>query len=102
MMPAGRYPVGGAQMSIPNRRQDEPEGFGPDSLKGSHRSNPASVFDDGVTGVMETATSRATTVSHRFGDVRYPLTGRDPAQAAGEDADEPDAEGPPRSHERDG
>ena len=73
-------------MAIPNMRRDDSDGPDGDQTRGPSRGNPASAYDDGVSGVIEAASSRATTVSHRFGGARYALTRRDHPM----DADEPD------------
>jgi hypothetical protein len=94
-------------MSIPNRGPDLPD---PDGAEGSRRGNPASAYDERVTGVIESATTRATAVSHRFGDVRHALTRPDPSteDEGGDDKpddesdDEPDDEGTPGSDEESG
>ena len=89
-------------MSIPNRREDVPDPSEPDGTDGSRPANRASAYDERMTGVIETATTRATTVSHRFGGVRYALTRPDePAGGADEpDADEPGTKGTPGPDEQ--
>ncbi|MEV4635717.1 hypothetical protein AB0J80_00015 [Actinoplanes sp. NPDC049548] len=62
-------------MSVPNIG---PEPFDPTEHDGTdipRRGNPALVYrDERLPDGMEAATTRATTVSHRFGGVRYALT----------------------------
>ncbi len=63
-------------MSFPNRGPEvpEPEHEGAEDLR---RGNPASAYDERVTGVIESATTRASAVSRRFGGARYALKRRD-------------------------
>ncbi|MEV6601416.1 hypothetical protein AB0M36_31875 [Actinoplanes sp. NPDC051346] len=62
-------------MSVPNIG---PEPFDPtDGADVSRRGNPAHYCADHLPDGMAAATTRAATVSHRFGGVRYALTRRD-------------------------
>jgi hypothetical protein len=85
-------------MSVPNKGPDLPDPVDHDGTEDARRGNPASAYEEGVTGVIETATTRATTVSRRFGGARYALRRENPAPG---DADEPDVEGAPGSEDQD-
>ena len=64
-------------MSVPNIGPEPFDGNDPDGNDTPKRGNPALVYrDERLTDCMEmeAATTRATTVSHRFGGVRYALT----------------------------
>jgi hypothetical protein len=79
-------------MSFPNRGPEvpEPEQEGAEDVR---RSNPASAYDERVTGVIESATTRASAVSRRFGGARYALKRRD-EPANGKSGEEPDGARP--------
>jgi hypothetical protein len=79
-------------MPVPNIG---PEHFGegdPDGGDSPRRGNPAPVLrDEPVTDDMTAATTRASTVTHRFGGVRYALTRQNSSatrhQPSGEEGD---------------
>jgi hypothetical protein len=61
-------------MTVPNAGPQQPDPRDPD-VADARRGNPALVYrDEPLTGGMEAASTRASTVSHRFGGVRHPLT----------------------------
>jgi hypothetical protein len=65
-------------MSVPNIGPEPWEPTDHDAMDAQRRGNPASVYrDERHTDGMQAATTRATTVSHRFGGVRYALTRKD-------------------------
>ncbi|UQU65147.1 hypothetical protein COUCH_02005 [Couchioplanes caeruleus] len=65
-------------MSVPNIGPEPFETNDIDGVDTHRRGNPAPVLrDERLTDCMEAATTRATTVSHRFGGVRYALTRHD-------------------------
>ncbi|AGZ46667.1 hypothetical protein [Actinoplanes friuliensis] len=74
-------------MTVPNAGPHQPES--------AERGNPALVYrDEPLTGGMAAASTRATTVSHRFGGVRYALTRSDNLPQAEQDPNDggdPDA-----------
>ena len=64
-------------MTVPNAGPLQPDPSGPEGAE-ARRGNPALVYrDEPLTGGMEAASTRASTVSHRFGGVRYALTRSD-------------------------
>jgi hypothetical protein len=64
-------------MTVPNAGPQQPDPIDPDGTD-ARRGNPAFVYrDEPLNGDMEAASTRATTVSHRFGGVRYALTRSD-------------------------
>jgi hypothetical protein len=75
-------------MSVPNIGPEPFETSDTDGTDTPRRGNPAPLLrDERLTDCMEAATTRATTVSHRFGGVRYALTRHDGASpTAGPDA----------------
>jgi hypothetical protein len=81
-------------MSIPNAGPHQPDPTDPGTLD-LRRGNPALIYrDEPVTDDMAAASTRAATVSHRFGSVRHPLTHHDgfrPAQDHPTDGGDPDA-----------
>ncbi len=59
-------------MSVPNVGPERPERYDPDDAR---KGNPAAVHCDlHLLGEVEAASTRASTVSHRFGGVRYALS----------------------------
>ena len=78
-------------MSIPNIGPAHPESGDPDASDGPRRGNPALVYrDEPLTDDVAAASARASTVTHRFGGVRYALSRPD---AAARDSDPPMEEG---------
>jgi hypothetical protein len=72
-------------MSIPNIGPELPDD--PAAADGHRRGNPALVYrDEPLTDEVQSASTRATAVSQRFGVVRYALTRRIKAEAAPEPA----------------
>lgn len=70
-------------MSIPNIGPELPDDFA--AGDGPKKGNPALVYrDEPLTDEVQSATARASVVSHRFGGVRYALTRRIKAERAGE------------------
>jgi hypothetical protein len=64
-------------MTVPNAGPLQPDPAAPDGMD-MRRGNPALVYrDEPLNGDMEAASTRATTVSHRFGGARYALTRSD-------------------------
>ena len=62
-------------MSIPNIGPEHPDPNDPDAVESSRRGNPPSVYrDEPVTDDVTAASARASSVSHRFGGVRYALS----------------------------
>ncbi|WP_433827665.1 hypothetical protein ACQP2E_37500 [Actinoplanes sp. CA-015351] len=62
-------------MSIPNIGPEHPDPSGPSVPDLTRRGNPALLFrDEPAIGEVVAADSRASTVSHRFGGVRYALS----------------------------
>jgi hypothetical protein len=86
-------------MTVPNAGPQQPDPMDPDGGEAgradARRGNPAPVYrDEPLSGGMEAASTRATTVSHRFGGVRHPLTRPDrfpPAEPHPNDGGDPDA-----------
>lgn len=64
-------------MSTPNTGPEHPDPADPDGADSVRRANPASAYHDEFTGVIEAASTRATTVSHRFGSARHALRSPD-------------------------
>ena len=61
-------------MTVPNAGPLQPDPSGPEGAE-ARRGNPALVYRaEPLTGGMEAASTRASTVSHRFGGARHPLT----------------------------
>ena len=81
-------------MTVPNAGPQQPD---PVDVGGTdtRRGNPAFVHrDELLPGGMEAASTRATTVSHRFGGARHALTRTDrfpPAEPHPNDGGDPDA-----------
>jgi hypothetical protein len=74
-------------MSVPNVGPERPESSDDDGRVG----NAALVYRDDVhTDDVEAASARASTVTHRFGGVRYALTRPDRKPARGEESGESD------------
>jgi len=82
-------------MSIPNIGPEHPDLGDRDALESVRRGNPAPVLrDEPLTDDVMAASARASTVTHRFGGVRYALTRPDtavadrepPAEEGGSDA----------------
>jgi hypothetical protein len=62
-------------MSIPNIGPEHFDDGDPSGVDGPRRGNPAPVLrDEPLTDDMTAASTRASTVTHRFGGVRYALT----------------------------
>jgi len=62
-------------MSIPNIGPEHWEQGDPDEAETPRRGNPALVYrDEPLTDEVTAATARASTVTHRFGGVRYALS----------------------------
>ena len=83
-------------MSIPNIGPQHADSGDPDATEFSRRGNPAPVLrDEPLTDDVSAASARASTVTHRFGGVRYALTRPDvrtadhrpPAEEGDSDAD---------------
>jgi hypothetical protein len=71
-------------MSIPNIGPELPDD---PAAEGHRKGNPALVYrDEPLTDEVQSASTRATAVSQRFGVVRYALTRRIKAEAAPEPA----------------
>jgi len=69
-------------MPIPNIGPEHADSGDPDAVDSPRRGNPAPVLRGGPeTDDVVAATARASTVTHRFGGVRYALT-RPDARAA--------------------
>ena len=67
---------------IPNIGPEHADSGAPGAFDSPRRGNPAPVLRGGSkTDEMLAATARASTVSHRFGGVRYALTRHDAAAA---------------------
>jgi hypothetical protein len=63
-----------ANVSIPNIGPEHADSGDPDAVDVPRRGNPAPVLrDEPVTDDVTAASARATTVTHRFGGVRYAL-----------------------------
>jgi hypothetical protein len=78
-------------MTVPNAGPHQPDPTDPDGTD-ARRGNPALVYrDEPLNGDMEAASTRATTVSHRFGGVRYALTRSDGFPAGPADGGDPHA-----------
>jgi hypothetical protein len=61
-------------MSIPNIGPEHADSGDPDAAEVSRRGNPAPVLrDKSQTDDVTAASARASTVTHRFGGVRYAL-----------------------------
>lgn len=61
-------------MSIPNIGPEHADSGDPDAVETPRRGNPAPVLrDEPLTDDVMAASARATTVTHRFGGVRYAL-----------------------------
>jgi hypothetical protein len=76
-------------MSTPNTGPEHPGPTDPEAADSVRRANPASAYHDEFTGVIEAASTRATTVSHRFGSARHALTRPDnPEPPTGPEAPE--------------
>jgi hypothetical protein len=79
-------------MSIPNIGPELPDD--PAVADGQRKGNPALVYrDEPLTDEVQSAATRASVVSHRFGGVRYALTRRikaerPPVPRAGGESDE--------------
>jgi hypothetical protein len=82
-------------MPIPNIGPEHPDQGDPDAVESPRRGNPAPVLrDEPLTDDVMAASARASTVTHRFGGVRYALTRPDvavadrqpPAEEGGSDA----------------
>lgn len=77
-------------MSIPNIGPEHGDSGDPGALETPRRGNPALVYrDEPLTDDVAAASARASTVTHRFGGVRYALSR--PATAAADQ--EPSSEG---------
>lgn len=75
-------------MSIPNIGPELPDPSDPGAGETSRRGNPPLVYrDEPVTDEVIAASARASSVSHRFGGVRYALS-----RPEGANAPEPPAE----------
>jgi hypothetical protein len=62
-------------MSIPNIGPEHADSGDPDAVDTPRRGNPAPVLRDGpVTDDVMAASARASTVTNRFGGVRYALS----------------------------
>ena len=62
-------------MSIPNIGREHADSDDPDAVETSRRGNPAPVLRyESCTDDVTAASARASTVTHRFGGVRYALT----------------------------
>jgi hypothetical protein len=62
-------------MSIPNIGPEHWEQGDPDDAETPRRGNPSLVYrDEPLTDDVMAATARASTVTHRFGGVRYALS----------------------------
>jgi hypothetical protein len=76
-------------MSVPNIGPELPDDH--DAAEAQRKGNPAPVYrDEPVTDEVRAASTRASAVSHRFGGVRYALTGRDVPRAPQPAEDGPD------------
>jgi hypothetical protein len=80
-------------MSVPNSGPEIPDPKDPDGTEPPRRGNPAPLYrDEPRIDDVEAATTRASTVSHRFGGVRYALSRPvppAPAEPGDEARDEP-------------
>jgi hypothetical protein len=61
-------------VSIPNIGPEHPESGGPGAADSARRGNPLAYRDEPFADEVFAASTRATTVSHRFGGVRYALS----------------------------
>jgi len=62
-------------MSIPNIGPEHPDSSDPGAVDSPRRGNPAPVYrDEPRTDEVSAASARASTVTHRFGGVRYALS----------------------------
>jgi hypothetical protein len=62
-------------MSIPNIGPEHADSGDPDAGDSPRRGNPALVYrDEPLTDDVAAASARASTVTHRFGGVRYALS----------------------------
>lgn len=81
-------------MTVPNAGPQHPDHFDADGAD-ARRGNPAVIYtDEPLTGGMAAASTRASTVSHRFGGVRHALCQSDrfpPAERQPDDGGDPDA-----------
>jgi hypothetical protein len=81
-------------MTVPNAGPQQPDPMDSDGAE-ARRGNPALVYrDEPLSGGMEAASIRATTVSHRFSGVRHPQTRSDrfpPAEQHPKEGGDPDA-----------
>jgi hypothetical protein len=78
-------------MSIPNIGPEHADSGDPSGAETPRRGNPALVYRGGTqTDEVTAASARASTVTHRFGGVRYALTRRDTRAA---DRESPAEEG---------
>lgn len=78
-------------MTIPNIGPEHADQGSPELLEGSRRGNPAPVLRGGSrTDDVMAASARASTVTHRFGGVRYALAR---PEVAGSDPEPPAEEG---------
>ena len=69
-------------MSIPNIGPEHGDSGDPDGVETPRRGNPPRVLrDELMTDDVTAATARASTVTHRFGGVRYALTRPDATAA---------------------
>jgi hypothetical protein len=68
-------------MSTPNTGPDHLDPVDSDDPESLRRRNPAFVYQEEPTGAVEAASTRATTVSNRFGSARHALTGRKSPEA---------------------
>ena len=82
-------------MSVPNVGPAHPEPGEHDAADSVRRGNPALVYrDEPITDDVAAASARASTVTHRFGGVRYALSRPGNAAAQGQaptgEEDEPE------------
>jgi hypothetical protein len=76
-------------MSIPNIGPEHADSGDPDAVDSPRRGNPALVYrDEPLTDDVAAATARASTVTHRFGGVRYALSRPETAAAQEPPAEE--------------
>ncbi|GAA4933976.1 hypothetical protein [Actinoplanes utahensis] len=61
-------------MSIPNIGPEHPESSGPGAVDSPRRGNPLLYRDEPFADEVFAASTRATTVTHRFGGVRSALS----------------------------
>lgn len=80
-------------MSIPNIGPEHPESGGSGAVESPRRGNSLVHRDEPFADEVFAASTRASTVSHRFGDVRYALSrpGGTTAQGPPAEEDESDA-----------